>query len=105
MLKGKSIIVAGKFDNNDDYYLNKYYELFPDSKTPPKRITQTITIANRIRTLFLWDNEVLRDLQIETIKLYLQQSAGRARALREQGAKVYVFADFAIDEANIFIDD
>ena len=104
-LKGKSIIVAGKFDNNDDYYLNKYYELFPDSTEIPKRVKQTITIANRIRTLYLYDDKTLRKIQIETIRLYLQQSVGRARALREAGAKVYLFADFPIEDADKYIDD
>lgn len=105
LLKGKSIIVAGKFDNNDDYYLNKYYEVFPDSTEIPKRVKQTITIANRIRTLYLYDDETLRKIQIETIRLYLQQSVGRARALREAGAKVYLFANFPIEDADKYIDD
>lgn len=105
LLKGETVIVAGKFDNNDDYYINRYYDMFPDSKTPPKRIMKTIKIAERIRSLYLWDNDILQDLQVETIKLYLEQSAGRARALREQGAKVYLFANFPIEDADIFTDD
>ena len=105
LLKGETVIVAGKFDNNDDFYINRYYDMFPDSKTPPKRIMKTIKIAERIRSLYLWDNDILQDLQIETIKLYLEQSAGRARALREQGAKVYLFANFPIEDADIFTDD
>lgn len=105
LLKGETVIVAGKFDNNDDYYINRYYDMFPDSKTPPKRILKTVEVAGRIRSLYLWDNEVIQDLQIETIKLYLEQSAGRARALREAGAKVYLFANFPIEDADIFTDD
>lgn len=105
LLKGETVIVAGKFDNNDDFYINRYYDMFPDSKTPPKRVMKTIKIAERIRSLYLWDNDILQDLQIETIKLYLEQSAGRARALREQGAKVYLFANFPIEDADIFTDD
>lgn len=105
LLKGEIVIVAGKFDENDDKYLDTYYDIYPDSKTPPKRIMKTIKIADRIRSLYLWDNETLQDLQIETIKLYLEQSAGRARALRERGAKVYLFANFPIEDADIFTDD
>ena len=104
-LKGKTVIVAGKFDNNDDYYRNRYYDMFPDTKTPLNRITKTVEVAGRIRTLYLWDNQAIQDLQIETIKLYLEQSAGRARALREAGAKVYLFANFPIEDADIFTDD
>ena len=44
-------------------------------------------------------------MQIENIKLYLEQSAGRARALREKGAKVYLICDFPIEDADIFTDD
>ena len=105
LLKGKSIIVAGKFDKPTDYYINKYYELFPNGKEPPQRKWQIETIANRTKRYFLVDNEVIKKIQIETITLYLQQSVGRARALRDQNAKVYLFADFPITDVDIFIDD
>lgn len=105
LLKGEIVIVAGKFDYNDDVYIDRYYDIYPDSKSPPKRILQKITIANRITTLYLWDDEILRDIQIENIKLFLEQSAGRARALREKGAKVYLICDFPIEDADIFTDD
>ena len=105
MLKGEIVIVAGKFDYPDEKYLDMYYDLHPNSKTPPKRILKKINIANRTCTLYLWDDETLQDLQIETIKLHLEQSAGRARALREKRAKVYLIGDFPIEDADRFIDD
>ena len=105
LLKGEIVIVGGKYDMSDEEYLDHYYDLYPDSKTPPHRVKKKITIAKRTTTLYLWDDEVLQDLQIETIKLHLEQSAGRARALREKGAKVYLIGDFPIEDADIFTDD
>ena len=104
-LRGKTVIVAGKFDNNDDFYRNRYYDMFPNAEKPIERVPTMVEVAGRIRNLFIWNNKKIQDLQIETIKLYLEQSAGRARALREAGAKVYLFADFPIEDADIFIDD
>ncbi len=105
LLKGEIVIVAGKYDLSDEEYLDTYYDLHPDSKIQPKRILKKITIAKRICTLYLWDDETLQDLQLETIKLHLEQSAGRARALREKGAKVYLIGDFPIEDADIFTED
>ena len=105
LLKGEIVIVGGKYDMSDEEYLDYYYDIHPDSKTQPKRVMKKITIAGRMTTLYLWDDKTLQDLQIETIKLHLEQSAGRARALREKGAKVYLICDFPIEDADVFRED
>lgn len=104
-LKGKIVIVAGKYDENDDKYIDTYFDLYPDRTTPPSRANKTVMIANLICSLFTWEDEALQKLQIETIKMYLEQAAGRARALREANAKVYVFANLPIDDTNKWEND
>lgn len=105
LLKGEIVIVGGKYDMSDEEYLDYYFDIHPDSKIQPKRVMKKVTIAKRTTTLYLWDDKTLQDLQIETIKLHLEQSAGRARALREKGAKVYLICDFPIEDADKFRDD
>ena len=99
-LKGQVVIVAGKFDNDDDTYLDLFYDLHPHTTQPPHKETWCGEINNRLVRLYLWNDADLRALQIENIQLYLSQSVGRARALREAGAKVYLFANFPILEAD-----
>ena len=101
-LKGKIVIVAGKFDYNDDEYYDYYYSLHPNSKVKPQRVPTKITLATRTSTIRLWNDEELRKMQLENIELYLAQSAGRARALRESKAKVYLVCDFAIPDSDVF---
>jgi len=105
MLKGKIVIVAGKYDENDDNYLDTYFDDNPDKTTPPSKTNKTVMIANRICSIFTWDDEKLRNQQIQNIKMYLEQAAGRARALREAKAKVYVFANLPIDDTDKWEDD
>lgn len=105
LLKGQIVIVAGKFDDNDDKYLDIFYDIHPQATKPPQRKNQLIRINGRLKNLFLWDDEDLRALQIENIQLYLEQSAGRARALREAGAIVYLFANFPIADADRYYDE
>lgn len=101
LLKGEVVIVAGKFDYNEDEYLDTYYTLHPNSKTMPNRVPTKITIASRTLTINLFNDDELREIQIENIRMYLEQSAGRARALREENAKVYLICDFPIADADI----
>ena len=37
-LKGQTVIVVGKYDDNEDVYIDKYYDLYPDRTDKPKRI-------------------------------------------------------------------
>lgn len=105
LLKGKIVIVAGKYDENDDKYLDTYFDMYPDRTTLPSKANKKVMIANRICSIFTWEDEALRKLQIETIKMYLEQAAGRARALREAGAKVYIFANLPIKDTDKWEDD
>ena len=105
LLKGKIVIVAGKYDENDDKYLDTYFDMYPDRTTPPNKAKKSVMISNRICSIFTWEDEALQKLQIETIKMYLEQAAGRARALREAGAKVYIFANLPIADTDKWEDD
>ena len=42
----------------------------------------------------------MREIQIEQIAGTVEQAAGRARALREEGATVYLFCNFVIADAD-----
>ena len=79
--------------------------MYPDRTTLPSKANKKVMIANRICSIFTWEDEALRKLQIETIKMYLEQAAGRARALREAGAKVYIFANLPITDTDKWEDD
>ena len=103
VLKGKTVIVAGKYDDNDDVYIDTYYDLFPNAKNMPKRINQSIEINGKTVKLFLWEDKELMELQLEKIRQFTEQAAGRARALREQGAKVYVFCNYPLPDVDEFI--
>lgn len=103
-LKGKIVIVAGKYDLADEYYLDLYYDIHPNSNVRPQRKDQYETINDRLTLINLWDDADLKKIQIENIKMYLEQSAGRARALREKNAKVYLIANFPIDDADYYDD-
>lgn len=105
LLKGEVVIVAGKFDLPDEEYFDYYYDIHPNSKKRPHRKTQVITIASRTTSIYIWDDETLKNLQLEIMRQHLEQSAGRARALREKGAKVYLICDFPIEDADVFRDD
>lgn len=102
ILKGQIVIVAGKYDDNDDKYLDLYYDLHPDATEEPIKKQQTVEINGLLQKLYVWADADLRAFQIENIQLYLEQSAGRARALREAGAKVYLFANFPIADADVY---
>lgn len=101
-LKGKKIIVAGKYDDNDDVYLDKYFDLFPDAEKEPKRKQQSVEINGKTMRLFLWDDEILREIQLEKIRQFVEQATGRARALREQNGEVYIFCNYPIADADEF---
>lgn len=101
-LKGQTVIVVGKYDDNEDVYIDKYYDLYPNRTDKPKRITQTVKLCGKSIKMFLWEDEQLRELQLEKYKQFTQQPAGRARALRQENAKVYLFSNYPIEDADIF---
>lgn len=104
LLKGQIVIVAGKFDEAPDVYEDLYFDIHPEATEKPKRGWVKVETANRIKKIWLFDDEELTKIQQEKINLYLEQSAGRARALREAGAKVYLFANYLIEDADIYFD-
>lgn len=101
-LKVQTVIVVGKYDDNEDVYIDKYYDLYPDRTDKPKRITQTVKLCSKSIKMFLWEDEQLRELQLEKYKQFTEQPAGRARALRQENAKVYLFSNYPIEDADIF---
>lgn len=104
MLKGQTVIVAGKFDKNDDYYIDLYFDLFPESKVQPTKTIQVVNINGVRQKLFLWQNDTLKNIQLEQMRQILEQSCGRPRALREKFATAYIFANFLIAGSDEIID-
>ena len=83
--KGKSLIIAGKSDLPQQAYQD-YYD---DCHESP---------------LYLFEDEEMRKLQLQNIQAATEQAAGRARALREEGATVYLFSNLVIRDADEVID-
>lgn len=94
-LKGKSIIVAGKMD-----YPNQYYQdIFDDLNGTAKELNHqnvTLELNGVTQTLYLYDDPQIRAIQLQNIQAATEQAAGRARALREEGATVYLFSNLVI---------
>ena len=100
-MKGKIVIVAGKPDLPEYKYKDLYHDLYPDRKDEPSRGYHDLVRGSRIKKVYLFNDEKLRQIQIDNIKLSLEQSIGRARALREAGARVYLFTDFILSDVDI----
>ena len=105
MVSGKHIIVAGKMDMDETYYNNLFWDYIAiDYDQPePERRLHVVECNGVMQKIFCWDDERLRAIQMERINYYLEQAAGRARALRQAGAKVYVFSNFPIADADKYI--
>lgn len=105
MVSGKHIIVAGKMDMDETYYNNLFWDYIAiDFDQPePERRLHVVECNGVLQKIFCWDDERLRAIQMERINYYLEQAAGRARALRQAGAKVYVFSNFPIADADKYI--
>lgn len=102
-LKGYNVIVAGKFDYRDEWYFDTFYDLHEPTVELPHREKTKKIINGNAQQLFLWQDQQLQDIQLGNIREHLEQSTGRARALRESGANVYVFADLKIADADKYI--
>lgn len=100
-LKGKTCIIAGKFDMPSEYYNNIYYDyIAPNDIQSPNRTLIKREINGQICKIHTFENAQMQEVQLERLQFFLSQASGRARALREQGAKVYVFANYPIPEAD-----
>lgn len=100
--KGKSTIVIGKLDLPQQHYQDVYDEMYADAKGNKElvRQNQRIHLNGVWQRLYLFVDEDIRTLQLEYIQAATEQAAGRARALREEGATVYLFSDLAIKDAD-----
>lgn len=99
-LKGKSVIVAGKFDVPDSVYQTESYFIKRCGTRKLNRRNVVVDVCGLKRKMFLLDDPTMRKIQLERILCLTQQAVGRARALREEGARVYVFCDVPIPEAD-----
>lgn len=64
--------------------------------TTPRLQNTTVELNGVKQTLYLWDKEELKAEQLERLEEAAEQTAGRARTLREAGATVYLFSNFTI---------
>jgi hypothetical protein len=102
-LKGKSLIVAGKYDVNDSVYIDTYFDLHPDRTELPTKKNFVRVINGKTVKIFLWEDETLQQIQLDNLRHSAEQATGRARALRMAGAKVYIFNNYPISEAQVFV--
>lgn len=98
LFKGRSIIVAGKFDQPPQSYQDLWDDIGDGSWLG--RQNQNVQINGVEQTLYLYTEPVMREIQIQNIQQAAEQAAGRARTLREEGATVYLFCNFVIADAD-----
>lgn len=98
-LKGKSIIVAGKYDLPDSKYQDEWDDISP---YPSKlmRQNQKVNLNGMEQNLYLFTEPVMKKIQLQNIQQAVEQAAGRARALREEGATVYLFCNYCIPDVD-----
>ena len=97
-LKGKTLIVAGKFDKPQEYYADIWADL--GDGTEMKQQNCVVEINGFKQNLYLYDKEVIKREQLANINYAIEQTAGRARALREAGAIVYLFSNYVIGDVD-----
>ena len=98
LFKGRTIIVAGKYDLPHQSYQDMWDDI--GDGTELVRQNQSVKLNGVEQTLYLYTQEEMREIQIEQIAGTVEQAAGRARALREEGATVYLFCNFVIADAD-----
>lgn len=97
-LKGRTLVVLGKPDKNQDYYY-QLWDLIGDGSALD--LSSQYVMRNGIKQkLFLFNNEIIKDIQIQNLEYSLAQTVGRARALREAGAEVYIFANYVCEDVD-----
>lgn len=99
-LKGRSLIIAGKYDVPDSVYRTE--ACFIEGCDAGKLARQNVTrdVCGVSRKMYLIEEPTVQDIQLQNIMCMTQQAVGRARALREKDATVYVFCDVPIPEAD-----
>lgn len=100
--RGKSLIVLGKLDYPQQYYQDVYDDTHKSEGGCKElsRQNQRIQLNGVSQSLYLFTDKDIRDLQLQNIQAATEQAAGRARALREEGATVYLFCDMVIKDAD-----
>lgn len=98
LFKGRTIIVAGKYDLPHQSYQDMWDDI--GDGTELVRQNQSVKLNGVEQTLYLYTQEEMKEIQIEQIAGTVEQAAGRARALREEGATVYLFCNFVIADAD-----
>lgn len=98
LFKGRTIIVAGKYDLPHQSYQDMWDDI-GDGKELGRQ-NQNVQINGVEQTLYLYTEPVMRGIQIQNIQQAAEQAAGRARTLREEGATVYLFCNFVIADAD-----
>lgn len=93
--KGKSLIVIGKYDVNPEYYLGVWDDI-GDGSEQPRQQNCSVELNGVKQNLYLWDKPQLRAEQLQNLREASEQTAGRARVLRESGATVHLFSNFVI---------
>ena len=99
-LKGKKVIVAGKYDTPDSTYKTQAYFIREHNLEEVTRQNVVKDFYGVKRSVYLFEDAIIQGIQTEGISCMTQQAAGRVRALREKDANVYVFCDIPIPEAD-----
>jgi hypothetical protein len=92
-LKGKDLIVIGKFDYPEEWY-KKFWAKYGDG-SELVRCPVVLSLNGVRQKLFLYQNPILQKVQLQNIQYITEQAVGRARALRTE-ATVYLFSNLVI---------
>lgn len=95
-LKNKKIAIIGKFDVHPSYYNNLWLEWGEKGKPTMANQRMELESSGIKYTTFLYQDERMRNIQLDNIQEKSIQAAGRARALRES-TNVYLFSNIPFE--------
>lgn len=95
-LKSKKIAIIGKFDTHPSHYNNLWLEWGEKGKPTMANQKMELPGSGVKYTTFLYQDERLRNIQLDNIQEKSIQAAGRARALREN-TNVYLFSNIPFE--------
>lgn len=101
IFKGRDIIVVGKFDKNPKFYKDIWNDIGDGTELDINdRSWHEVELNGFKQKLWLFNNETIRNIQLQYINYATAQTIGRARALRTD-ANVYVFCDFICADVDV----
>jgi len=103
LLKAKKVIYYGKRDYPEEFYKRQFEDIFgvAPAKDDLHRSNIRVDYGNGcVRSVNLYENKELREVQLNILHSVQTQGIGRARSLRED-TEVYVFSNIVEDDVDV----